>query len=531
MIFTKWRIGILVVLMGSPVLFLIGVGSWWLWQHPGIGFVAWWPMMLCFAAGYVLAWWWHRQSRLLPPPELNPPLYWTERDHEAWRLVEARAKGVSEINPDRLVDPQYYVTVAGEMAQELARFYHPKTLDPVGALTIPEILAVVELASHDLSEMVNQYLPGSHLLTIDHWRSAPKVRDWYNWANLAYWAVAALFNPLQTVTRYAASQIGVSQPWRMLQENLVAWFFAAYVHRVGTYLIEVNSGRLKVGAKRYRELLAQATQPIVDPTSPPAAAEPATTPETVTITVLGQVKAGKSSLINAMLGERRAATDVLPLTSEITRYQLAAPGTANRLVILDTVGYAHEGPRQDQMAATEKAVQSSDLVLFVLNARDPARQPDLDLLRKLQDWFAARSSFRHPPIVGVLTHIDLLSPMMEWAPPYDWEKGTRAKEQNVRAAMAVTEGAIGSFLIDLIPVCSAEGKVYGVTEGLLPRVVQMLGEARAVALLRCLHAEANAHKIRRILDQLLQAGTHLWRVAVANNAPKPQPARSSSHAS
>jgi hypothetical protein len=33
------------------------------------------------------------------------------------------------------------------------------------------------------------------------------------------------------------------------------WFYTAYVHRLGTYLIELNSGRLRIGAARYRELM------------------------------------------------------------------------------------------------------------------------------------------------------------------------------------------------------------------------------------------------------------------------------------
>ena len=40
----------------------------------------------------------------------------------------------------------YYVSIAKEMSLELARFYHPEAPDPVAYLTIPEILAVVELA-------------------------------------------------------------------------------------------------------------------------------------------------------------------------------------------------------------------------------------------------------------------------------------------------------------------------------------------------------------------------------------------------
>ncbi len=39
---------------------------------------------------------------------------------------------------------------------------------------------------------------------------------------------------------------------------LLVWFYTAYVHRLGTYLIELNSGRLRIGAVRYRELMQSA---------------------------------------------------------------------------------------------------------------------------------------------------------------------------------------------------------------------------------------------------------------------------------
>src|SRR5262249_40008332 len=138
---------------------------------------------------------------------------------------------------------------------ELAQSYHPGASDPIGQLTIPEILAVVELAAHDLSGLADQYLPGGHLLTMNHLRQARRATDWYQTANKAYWLVAALFSPLETGLRYAASQVGVSRPWQLLQQNLLVWFYTAYVHRVGAYLIEVNSGRLRVGVQRYRQLI------------------------------------------------------------------------------------------------------------------------------------------------------------------------------------------------------------------------------------------------------------------------------------
>ncbi len=47
----------------------------------------------------------------------------------------------------------------------------------------------------------------------------------------------------------------------------------------------------------------------------------------------GQVNAGKSSLINALLNEIRAASDALPLTSEFTAYELKREGVPQALII------------------------------------------------------------------------------------------------------------------------------------------------------------------------------------------------------
>jgi predicted GTPase len=168
----------------------------------------------------------------------------------------------------------------------------------------------------------------------------------------------------------------------------------------------------------------------------------------------------------------------------------------------------------DQLQATQEAVQQTDLVLLVLNARDPARQPDLDLLQALRAWFQARPHLKAPRILGVLTHIDLLSPIMEWSPPYHWLPPQRPKEQSIHDAVATVEAQLGQYLVGVVPVCVARDKVYGVQEWLLPRLVELLDEARAVALLRCLYAEADAGKLRKTLGQLLQAGKHLVRAAV-----------------
>jgi predicted GTPase len=305
----------------------------------------------------------------------------------------------------------------------------------------------------------------------------------------------------------------LSLPFQMLQQNLLLWFYEAFVNRVGAYLIELNSGRLRVGARRYRELVQRQAADGRTAAETPA---PADQVRQVTITLLGQVKVGKSSFINALLGEQRALTDVLPATAEITRYELQPPGIPTRLVLLDTIGYGHEGPKEDQLQATEKAAQESDLVLLALHARNPARRPDQEMLRALDSWFAARPELRRPPVLSVLTHIDLLTPAMEWAPPYNWQQPQRTKEQQIQQALTAVRDQLGDYLVGCVPVCSAPGKVYGIEEWFLPTIAELLDEAHAVGLLRCLRAEADTGKVRKIFQQLLAAGAQVAKVLWQN---------------
>jgi predicted GTPase len=525
---SRWRAVVLAILFLAPILFLAGLGSYYLWINHW-SFYAWWPMALVWIAAYVLAWWWQRRNKLIRAVDFTPPLHWTDRDRQAWEIVQERAKKADDFDANRLTDVQFYVDTAKDLALELARFYHPGAADPIGSLTVPEILAVVELSAHDLAQMVDKYVPGSHLLTVNAWRKARQVTEWYQAASNVYWLTSAVLSPLETGIRYLATQAGMSQPWQQFRQNLLAWFYTAFLQRLGTYLIEVNSGRLRVGAQRYREFLEQAG-PVAAPDGskasaarPEPAADGADKVRQVTLTIFGQVKAGKSSFINALLGEQRAHTDVLPATNEVTRYELQQPGNPTRLVLIDTMGYGHSGPKEDQLKVTEEAAQQSDLLVLLLHARNPARQADLEMLQGLRQWFESRPDLKRPKIVGVMSHIDLLSPAMEWAPPYNWQQPRRPKEHQILQAVNAVHEQLGEFLVGVVPACTAVGKVYGVTDWFLPAMAELLDEAHAVALLRCLKAELDTGKVRRVLQQLLAVGREAVKVLWATGPREPAP--------
>ncbi|HTU18616.1 MAG TPA: GTPase [Gemmataceae bacterium] len=514
---SRWRIAVVIGLVLGPFVFLAAAGSYYLWTLRW-GFFAWWPLALSMGIGYTLGWYWQRQRLLLHPPDFSASRHWTEQDNSAWQLVQAHAQAGGSLPAEKLSSLDQYLTTAKELAERLAAFYHPGANDPVSSLTVPEMLTVIELAAHDLRELVDRYVPGGHLLTVRDWQRARQALDWYRPASNLYWAIAAVFAPLETATRFAASKLGLSQPWQMLQHNLLLWFYTAYVHRLGTYLIELNSGRLRIGATRYRELMESA-KPSEGKPSPERSISMEEAPRDepvreVTIVVLGQVKAGKSSLINALLGEQRAVTDVLPATAGVERYDLHPKNMPARLLLLDTVGYGHEGPKADQLAATQEAARQADLMLLVLHARNPARQADVQLLHNLHEWLASHPERKKPPLLAVVTHVDLLSPALEWSPPYDWRQPTRPKEDNIQQALTAAWQHVGDHTAGIVPVCTAAGKEYGIEEWLLPAVAEQLDEAHGVALLRCLRAEIDENKVRKVFHQLLVAAQEAARIAL-----------------
>jgi hypothetical protein len=112
---------------------------------------------------------------------------------------------------------------------------------------------------------------------------------------------------------------------------------------------------------------------------------------------------------------------------------------------------------------------------------------------------------------------------MEWSPPYDWQNPVRPKERQIQEAVRAVRELFADKVAGAVPVCAAPGKVYGVEEWLLPALAELLEEGRAVGLLRCLRAEANQEKVRRVVRQVMNAGRQLlW--AVLQPRPEGAPA-------
>jgi uncharacterized protein len=515
-----WRLHLISILILAPILTLVVAGGIALWQT-GHYFVLWWLFPVCWLPAWLLARRWRKQ--FVAPDVIGQPPgdYWTERDKQAWVLVQAAQDQAAAIPAERFTDPQFHLQSAMDLGLRIAQVYRPKAKNPYGSRTLVEILAVAQLALEESERRIADYVPGSHLLTIDQWRLLSKAPRWWRLASNVGWAASIAFNPIN-VTRLVASKLALGSVTKQLQENTLAWAYAVYIGRVGFYLIEMNSGRLRSGTRRYKQLTRPAGRSD-GPAPGSTASEPVESPDgaagpcEVVVAVVGQVNAGKSSLINALLGQRTAETDVLPATRDVRRYRLHQPDQHDsHWTLLDTPGYGEDGASDRQKRAIQIALNEADLILLVMKVTSPARQADSAVLEHLNAVQRRRPDRKPVPVLGVLTHIDQLSPVMEWSPPYNWETPTVRKEEQIQEAVQYHRQLLGSALAGIVPVCSdvENQREFGVVPWLLPAMLQLLGEARGCAVLRILGQEGRSGQVRRVFGQLAQIGGALLQTAL-----------------
>src|SRR5947209_20549337 len=115
---SRWRLIVVATLLLLPFALLAGEGTYYLWTL-NWGFYSWMVMFTLMTIGMVLAWRWQSKRQLLLPPGFDAPAHWTERDTQALKLVEARVKAASQLDPAKLIQLPFYVSTAQALAQEL----------------------------------------------------------------------------------------------------------------------------------------------------------------------------------------------------------------------------------------------------------------------------------------------------------------------------------------------------------------------------------------------------------------------------
>ncbi|MBI3302883.1 MAG: GTPase domain-containing protein [Deltaproteobacteria bacterium] len=500
--FRRWRLWVLAACLGVPLLAFGVAGTLWLYERRWLGWAG--LVFLCGEALLLVLFrrWSRTEGALLPQPPTTLPAEFAPRDEAAWELVREYLDRIDrgEIS---LASLDQFWSLGQEILGRVAAFYRPDDKEPLLAIQVPLLFRAIEETARDLAT-VTAGLPFAHRITIGDavrgYRMSQKLKPAYNVYRLLY--------PLLNWKNALFQLLVTDRLLDVTKETLSQWLLKWYVDRVGYHAIELYSGKLLLT----RRFDAGAHFTLASAPTEDRGETQASAPVPLRILILGQVKAGKSSLVNALFADVRAATDVVPTTAQLTSYVLERPDLGGTIILSDMGGYEDSSVPQERVEEALTEALHSDLILLVVSAINAAREPDRRLLAQLHDQFAAQPQLRPPPVVVVLTHIDLLRPRRDWAPPYNIVIPDSPKARSIRGALDAVAADLRLTPELVLPVCLLPERLYNVEEALVPLLVQVLPEAKRTLLLRSLKILRQREQWELLGRQARAAGRFLLEI-------------------
>lgn len=356
------------------------------------------------------------------------PDYWRPQDREVQQALIPELKELVATDFSWQALPQTGLAVVRLVAAR----YDERSARAHWVFTAPELLAIVEQVSRRYRRVLKAHVPGvehlriSTLMNLNEQveRYGPLARKVFN-----LYRAARLISP-QGLVAEALTQIR-GEVFSGLSDELQSRLKYLLLMEVLRAAIDLYGGHFRLDDEQLQQ--ARVTTRDEERKAPPL--------DPVRIGLVGQVGAGKSSLVNALTGSLNAEVSALPATDGVAVYECMIEGAPNiRLIDL---------PGLDGTEAVEKLVfkeaRECDLLLWTLKANQPARALDRQFREKLKAWFARPENLGHEPpaILAVLTQADRLVPGGSWPAGSVLEDGSKA-------ARAVQEaGAYNSQLLDL----------------------------------------------------------------------------------
>lgn len=481
-----------------PYLVLAPLAWVWLYQHD-----LFWIWMTATAvitlAGWPLLIWLRGKTKERARAVVEPSPYWPEAGEQAWKDVqEIAGRDYSDFPVDQ---PKQFWALLEEVLRTVAKRFHPKSGDPMLEIPVPHLLKVVELVAADLRQATEEKLPGSHIMTISDMKRLGRLAALTNRLYYLYRILSFGINPASSLLRevkYAAT----GQLMNASSSDIKRWMIDFCIQRSGYYAIQLYSGHLEMDVEQLDSYKSRRS-------AQDEQGAQRREGEPLRVMLIGQVKAGKSSLLNALFGDQKAAVDVVPLTRDVDPYQFDDREEIPQALIFDTAGYEDAERPGDIVKDSLDQVLAADLILLVVSAKSAAREADRRILQAIRDEFAERPDRRMPPALVALTHIDQLRPFREWEPPYDLANPDRPKAENILDAVQATADDLGVAVDQVIPVCLEPTRLYNVEEALVPAIMNVLDEAHRAKYLRCLKEYREEQYWNRLWQQAQHAGKFL----------------------
>jgi predicted GTPase len=491
-----WPEMLLFLAVALPWLSLLALGVVWLWQGGHV-----WVWAIAAAILGLVAWPLSRSvqrranedARLALGDLAEPSRGWNVVERDAWTEVLAIADATA---PFAFTEVEPLVANARDIVEVVARRFHPEARTAWAQFSLPEFLLLAERLCRDVRREALRHIPAVRAIRLSHLLWVQRQNERYGAVAQTGWRVGfglwrvvrAALNPLQAAGQETSGMF-MEKTARVLSYRLRAYATRLLVLEIGRASIDLYAGRLALSDEDVQAARERDMAGIVDPLAP------------VRIVLIGQVNAGKSSLLNALAQEIRCAVGPLPITSVAAEHLVELEGHPT-VMLVDMPGFDERTESASELLAQ---AQRADLIIWVASATQPARGTDRKRLDDFRAWADAQLSRRPPPVLLALTHIDELRPAAEWTPPYDVTAPTGPKARAIRAAVNAAASALDLRVDAIVPVAMPPGRESYNLDALWARIAVELDEAKLVQLDR-LRVGQQGLSLHELADQLGHAG-------------------------
>jgi predicted GTPase len=490
-----WPEALLFLAVALPWLSLFVLGLVWLWQGGHV-----WVWAIGAATLGLFAWPLsnhvqrraNEEARVALGDLAAPARGWNVVERDAWTRVLAMADTAA---PFSFAEMEPILASAREIVEAVARAFHPDVRNAWARFSLPEFLLLAERLSRDVRREALLHIPAIRAMKLSHllWVHRQNVR--YGEAAQTGWrlgfglwrVIRAALNPLQAAGQ-ETSGVFFERTTKVLSYRARAYATRLLILEVGRAAIDLYSGRLALSDTELRSAQER------DMAGATATSIP------VRIVLVGQVNAGKSSLLNALAQETRCAVGSVPTTSTAAEYLLNLEGRPT-LILVDMPGTDERAEASELLVQAERA----DLIMWVASATQTAREPDRKRLAEFRAWANAQIARRAPPLLLALTHVDELRPAFEWTPPYDLTTPTTPKARMISAAVKAAARVLDLHVDEIVPVAMPPGRETYNIDALWARIAVELDEAKLVQLDR-LRLGGKGTSLRELASAVGHAG-------------------------
>ena len=470
-----WLFALAVVLIAMPYVLVFGIGSLWMWQRGWIWLWAVGTGVPTLVGVALLEW----SRRLMFPqavkwPQPSPAS--TAAGQAAMRAVAEISQRLQRENPP-LDEPDALEKMATgamlEVLKAVARQFRPDDQQPVLQVPVAHVAAVVELVARDFRRTFAEKVPWGKSVTLGRllwWKEKGEI----GWRASTYlWQLNRIrrmvTRPASALVQELQDHVGQNVATQSI-DGLKRWAIDYCVQKAGHYAIQLYSGGFVLDDEYRSRVSAPVEGDLFDQ-------------EPLQVLVVGQVKSGKSSLINALLGQVRAPVDTLPATAGVDLYECQLDALP-AIILRDTAGYGDVADRREPFTRLSDEIEQCDLLVMVCSSRSAARRADRELLDEVHAFYQRDPQRLLPPVVYVLTHIDAVPDHL-----VDEAAGAAAADLGVAAKRIVT-------------VCTQWGRLVN-REGVVAAIGDALPEARRLKTARCIRQIRKERDEDRILRQVL----------------------------